>query len=142
MLILWNMIFEKCEFCENWDFRNVNFVTKNDISEMWILWKLRFQKGEFCQKWDFRKVNFVKNEISERWILEKFGFLPQRVPITFWLAAHQSEQTKVKSDKTLWSKLALVTYLERWINSMWCKNELIFRVHFPHPGVVWDFVVQ
>ena len=26
MWILWKMRFQKCEFCENWDFRNVNFV--------------------------------------------------------------------------------------------------------------------
>ena len=41
------LIVLKCEFCEIWDFRNVNFV-KIGISELWILWKLRFQKGEFC----------------------------------------------------------------------------------------------
>ena len=26
MWILWKMRFQKCEFCENWDFRNVNSV--------------------------------------------------------------------------------------------------------------------
>ena len=36
-----NLMFEKCEFCEKWDFRIVNFV-KNETLEMWILWKLRF----------------------------------------------------------------------------------------------------
>ena len=30
------LIFQKCEFWENWYFRNVNFV-KNEISKMWIL---------------------------------------------------------------------------------------------------------
>ena len=30
-----NMIIEKCEFCEEWDFENVDFV-KNDIFKMWI----------------------------------------------------------------------------------------------------------
>ena len=59
--------FLECEFCENWDFRNVNFINfmKNEVSHMWILWKLRFQKCEFCEK----------IEISEFWILWKFqGF--------------------------------------------------------------------
>ena len=68
MWILWKMRLWKCEFCENWDFRIVNFV-KNETSEMWILWKMRFQKGEFCKNWDFQCVNF--------WI--KCGFLPQCV---------------------------------------------------------------
>ena len=30
-----NLMFEKCEFCEKWDFENVNFV-ENEIFEMWI----------------------------------------------------------------------------------------------------------
>ena len=34
--ILWKLRFQKCEFCEKWDFRNVNFV-EIEISEMWIL---------------------------------------------------------------------------------------------------------
>ena len=62
-----NLMFQKCEFCEYWDFRNVNFV-KIEISEMWILWILRFQICEFCKNCDFQYVNF--------WI--KCGFLPQR----------------------------------------------------------------
>ena len=53
-----NLMFEKCEFCEKWDFENMNFV-KIEISELWILWKMRLQKCEFCEK----------NEISEMWIL-------------------------------------------------------------------------
>ena len=64
------LIFHKGEFCEKWDFRNVNFV-KIEILEMWILSKLWFQKGEFCENCDFRKVNLVKNVISEWWILWK-----------------------------------------------------------------------
>ena len=55
--ILWELRFQKCEFCEKWDYRKVNFV-KNEISERWLLWKVRFYKREFCE-----------NEISERWIL-------------------------------------------------------------------------
>ena len=66
MYILWKMIFLKCEFCEKWDFRNVNFV-KIEISELWILWKMIFQNGEFCKNWDFQCLNF--------WI--KCGLLPQ-----------------------------------------------------------------
>ena len=36
-----NLMFEKCEFCEKWYFKIVNFV-KNEILKMWILWKMRF----------------------------------------------------------------------------------------------------
>ena len=52
-----NLMFEKCEFCEKWNFENVNFAKnpKND-------------KCKFCEKWDFENVNFVKNEISTLWI--------------------------------------------------------------------------
>ena len=56
------MVFEKCEFCEKWDFENVNFV-KNEILKMWILGKLWFWNCEFCEKWDFVNVNFGKIEI-------------------------------------------------------------------------------
>ena len=47
--------FVKCEFCENWDFENVNFA-KNEILwkkkivcnlKMSILWTLRFSKCDF-----------------------------------------------------------------------------------------------
>ena len=68
MWILLKLIFQKDEFCGNWNFRNVNLV-KIDILEMWILWKMKFQKCEFSENWDFQYVNF--------WI--KSGFLPQRV---------------------------------------------------------------
>ena len=64
------MRFGKCEFCEKWDFENVNFV-KNEISKMWISWKIRFSKCEFREKWGFQNVNFWKN----------WGFLPQCVNI-------------------------------------------------------------
>ena len=60
------MRFQKCEFCEKCNFRNVNFK-KNEISERWILRKMRFQKGEFCKNWNFLYVNF--------WM--KCGFLLQ-----------------------------------------------------------------
>ena len=33
-------MFEKCEFCEKWDFENVNFV-KNDIFVMIEISKMR-----------------------------------------------------------------------------------------------------
>ena len=72
---LTDFIFEKYEFCENWDFRIVIFV-KNVISEMWILWKIRLWKiwilwkmtlgkCEFCVKWDFEKVNFAEKYDNE-----------------------------------------------------------------------------
>ena len=52
------MMFEKCEFCEKWDFENVNFV-KNETLKMC---KMTLLKCEFCEKWDIENVNFVKNE--------------------------------------------------------------------------------
>ena len=58
MWILWTMRHWNCEFCEKWDFENVNFV-KNEILKLWILWKMRFWNCEFCEIWDFEIVNFV-----------------------------------------------------------------------------------
>ena len=34
-----DLMFQKCEFCEKWDYRNVNFV-KNEILERWIFVKI------------------------------------------------------------------------------------------------------
>ena len=42
-------MFEKCEFCEKWEFKNVNFVN-NETLKLWILWKMRFWKCEFLDK--------------------------------------------------------------------------------------------
>ena len=57
MWILWKIGLWKCEFCEKWDFENVNLVkneilkilnfVKNEILKMWILWKMRRSKCEF-----------------------------------------------------------------------------------------------
>ena len=44
---LTDLKFEKCEFRENWDLENVNFV-KIQIYKMWILWKFKLTKCEFC----------------------------------------------------------------------------------------------
>ena len=52
----------ECEFCEKWDFENVN------------LWKVRLWKGKFCEKWDFEILKMWilgKNEALEIWILSK-----------------------------------------------------------------------
>ena len=56
-LFIQNLMFEKCKFCEKWDFEHVNFV-KNGTLKMWILWKMVLWKCEFCQKWDFQNMNF------------------------------------------------------------------------------------
>ena len=40
--ILWKMRLWKYEFCEKWDFENVNFV-KNEILKTWILRKMRLK---------------------------------------------------------------------------------------------------
>ena len=52
-------MFEKCEFCEKWDFEIVNFVkkwdfeivnfVKKEILKLWILWKVWFSNCEFCE---------------------------------------------------------------------------------------------
>ena len=50
----------------------MHYVThwgKNQLFYPEITKNLMFEKCEFCEKWDFENVNFVKNEISERWIL-------------------------------------------------------------------------
>ena len=42
MWIMWKLRFQKCEFYENWDFRNVNFVkieilkTSDFLDKMWV----------------------------------------------------------------------------------------------------------
>ena len=61
MWFLW-----KCDFCEKWDFENVNFVT-NGISKCEFCEKWAFSKCEFCDKWDFENVK-VKNKIFKMWI--------------------------------------------------------------------------
>ena len=40
-------MFEKREFCEKWDFENVNFV-KSEILKMWILSKSETTFRGFC----------------------------------------------------------------------------------------------
>ena len=55
MLILWKLRIQKCEFWENWEFKNVNFE-KIENSKMWIQRKLKIQKCEFCENWVFQNV--------------------------------------------------------------------------------------
>ena len=61
------MRFWKCEFCEKWDFKNMNLV-KIEILKMWIVSKVRVWKCELCQKWYFENVNCGKKEILKMWI--------------------------------------------------------------------------
>ena len=56
MWILRKMRFQKCEFCRNWDFQNVNFV------------KMRLQKCQFCDKWGISKCDIFR---------KNYEFLPQ-----------------------------------------------------------------
>ena len=49
MWIMWKIAFQKCEFCQIWDFRYVNFE-ENDILKMWLLWKLSFSKCDFSDE--------------------------------------------------------------------------------------------
>ena len=51
MWILWKMSLWKCEFCQKWDFENVNFVKKWDFENVnfWINWGFLPQ----CQFWTF-----------------------------------------------------------------------------------------
>ena len=59
-------MFEKCEFCENWDFENVNFV-KNEPLEMRIFapvcnWNnIVFQLGSAILQLKPCKVKFLSN---------------------------------------------------------------------------------
>ena len=88
MWILWKISFWKCEFCQKWDFENVNFV-KNETLKLWILWKVRLWKCEFCEKWDFETVNFVKNDILKLWISWKMRFWKcesvENETLTLWI---------------------------------------------------------
>ena len=69
MCILWKIRLWKCEFCEKWDFENVNFA-KNEILKLWISWKVRFSKCEFSDKSDFcPSVNFANYGITKSHIL-------------------------------------------------------------------------
>ena len=61
--ILWKMRFWNCEFCERWDFKNVNFV-KSGILKLWILSKSEILKMEISPKIRFLKM----------WILRKLIF--------------------------------------------------------------------
>ena len=57
MWILWKMRFQKCEFCEKQDFKNVNLV-KNEISELHsILEALKISiKSKDFTNWEFRNI--------------------------------------------------------------------------------------
>ena len=62
MWVLWKIRIWKCEFCEKWEFENMNFG------------KMTLWKCEFCEKWHFENVNFVKNETLKMWISSKLRF--------------------------------------------------------------------
>ena len=51
-------MFEKCEFCEKWDFEDVNFV-KNVILKLWIFWINWGFCPSVCEKWD--SFSYVSN---------------------------------------------------------------------------------
>ena len=72
-------MFEMCEFCQKWDFENVNFV-KNDALKMWILTKMGFWNCEFCEKWDVQKVIFFDK-------LRIFASVCARVKLLRWDAS-------------------------------------------------------
>ena len=85
---MWKMRFQKCEFYENWDFKNVNFVN-NDISKMWIMWKMRFQKCDFYENWDLIELHvrpitkrqlgyFLHVKVDHQWNSPVFDTFPVR----------------------------------------------------------------
>ena len=84
MWILWKKRLWNCEFCEQWDFQNVNFL-KNVTLKMWILSILRFWKCEFCEKWDFErcefceKWDFEKCEFREKWYFQNANFVRNEI---------------------------------------------------------------
>ena len=81
MWFLSNTRFYKCEFCEKWDFKNVNFgkkwgfdnvnFVKKETLKLWIWSKMTYWKCEFCEKRDFEIVNLLKNEVLKMWNLAK-----------------------------------------------------------------------
>ena len=68
---MWKMIFWKPEFCEKWDFENVNCVKNETLINVNFVkmrfWKceycgeMRLWKCEFCENRGFENVNFVKS---------------------------------------------------------------------------------
>ena len=74
----WKIRFSKCEFCQKWEFQNVNFV-KNEIIKMWILRKLWFLRSQFCKNWIFgiwisRKLWFQKCEFCRKRDFQNVNF--------------------------------------------------------------------
>ena len=101
MWILWKMRFWKCEFCEKWDFENVNFV-KNKTLKMWILCKMRFSKCEFLDflpqsvrlgyvRWNFVCVISIycsifysilePKQVHIRWLMWSFTVIGRKVSL-------------------------------------------------------------
>ena len=95
---------------------------------MWILFQIRFQNCEFCEKWDFRSVNFVKNVISEMWILWKIEISEMWI---LWKSRFQKckfcEKCTLKM-WILWKKwgFEIVNFVKNEILKMWILWKMRF----------------
>ena len=57
------------EFCEKWDFENMNFAKKWDFEIVNIVKRrLNFWKCDFVKITIFENVNLAQNEILKMWI--------------------------------------------------------------------------
>ena len=85
-----NTPFQKCEFCEKWDFENVNFV-KIKILKLWILWKLRFSKCDFWTKCGFSPQSvepwFKIRLLGHSGLLAVFALKRKRIFEQMWNSA-------------------------------------------------------
>ena len=102
MWILWKMRLWKCEFCEKWDFENMNFV-KNETLKMWILWKMRLWK-----LWILSKMRFSKCEFLEKLLIFASVCFKQKRPNS--LASWQPHFTNYSLSGALVQKFNFCTY--------------------------------
>ena len=84
----------KCEFCQKWYSKNVNFEN-NEILKMWILSKLRIAKCEFCENHQLQNMNFWLN--------------PDFCPSVLTKLNHKS----LPKGSELWTKV--IQSMENWI---------------------------
>ena len=129
------MRFWKCEFCQNWDFQNVN-VVKIEILKMWILSKLRFSKCEFLYKlrifapvWCIQQVVGWPAPQVHPHLCRKLPSIFSRIDDPWKMGAHYPfhiENVSLGFDKTCLLSLVelirlprnqVVDYLRYWIST-------------------------
>ena len=85
---------EKCEFCETWDFENVNFV-KHETLKMWILWKMRLWN---CDLWEICDI-FLR-DFQTKCLFYQVTFKPSDM-----LAGFEASDEKSQAFLSQWAKL-------------------------------------